>query len=262
MACDRRISTDESSRWSGSQRARSARSRRRSTPTCWTPTTTSRRSWTSACASAAAAGGHGPGARRRARRVRPRRRGSEASGHGPGLLILDGLVAVQHADRRPHRDRAAGRRRPAAAAVPERRRHDRARDAAGGRSNRAGSRCSTRSSPSACCPGRRSRTRCCAARSAAPDDLGCDACDLVPAAAGGAPGAAALAPGRALGHGSRRPAFASALPLTHRLLGQLVAAERPSISHALARLARAPGWSPAAPATGTSTAGSTSTSSR
>jgi CRP/FNR family transcriptional regulator, cyclic AMP receptor protein len=29
------------------------------------------------------------------------------------------------------------------------------------------------------------------------------------------------------------------LPLTHRLLGQLVAAERPSISHALARLARA-----------------------
>jgi CRP-like cAMP-binding protein len=30
-----------------------------------------------------------------------------------------------------------------------------------------------------------------------------------------------------------------ALPLTHRLLGQLVAAERPSISHALARLSRA-----------------------
>jgi CRP/FNR family cyclic AMP-dependent transcriptional regulator len=30
-----------------------------------------------------------------------------------------------------------------------------------------------------------------------------------------------------------------ALPLTHRLLGQLVAAERPSISHALKRLARA-----------------------
>ena len=29
------------------------------------------------------------------------------------------------------------------------------------------------------------------------------------------------------------------LPLTHRLLGQLVAAERPSISHALARLAHA-----------------------
>ena len=29
------------------------------------------------------------------------------------------------------------------------------------------------------------------------------------------------------------------LPLTHRLLGQLVAAERPSISHALARLADA-----------------------
>ncbi|MGH3138482.1 MAG: helix-turn-helix domain-containing protein, partial [Gaiellales bacterium] len=29
------------------------------------------------------------------------------------------------------------------------------------------------------------------------------------------------------------------LPLTHRLLGQLVAAERPSVSHALARLAQA-----------------------
>ena len=29
------------------------------------------------------------------------------------------------------------------------------------------------------------------------------------------------------------------LPLTHRLLGQLVGAERPSISHALARLAHA-----------------------
>ena len=29
------------------------------------------------------------------------------------------------------------------------------------------------------------------------------------------------------------------LPLTHRLLGQLVGAERPSVSHALARLAEA-----------------------
>ena len=29
------------------------------------------------------------------------------------------------------------------------------------------------------------------------------------------------------------------LPLTHRLLGELVGAERPSISHALARLGRA-----------------------
>jgi hypothetical protein len=29
------------------------------------------------------------------------------------------------------------------------------------------------------------------------------------------------------------------LPLTHRLLGQLVAAERPSVSHALKRLAQA-----------------------
>ena len=34
------------------------------------------------------------------------------------------------------------------------------------------------------------------------------------------------------------------LPLTHRLLGQLVGAERPSVSHALARLS-APGSSPA-----------------
>ena len=51
------------------------------------------------------------------------------------------------------------------------------------------------------------------------------------------------------------------LPLTHRLLGQLVAAERPSISHALARLA-GPGSSPARPATGTCTASSTSTWSR
>ena len=29
------------------------------------------------------------------------------------------------------------------------------------------------------------------------------------------------------------------LPLTHRLLGRLIGAERPSVSHALARLARA-----------------------
>ena len=42
----------------------------------------------------------------------------DAAGQGPGLLILDGLIAVDTRHRRPHRDRAAGRRRPAAAAEP------------------------------------------------------------------------------------------------------------------------------------------------
>ena len=41
------------------------------------------------------------------------------------------------------------------------------------------------------------------------------------------------------GAGSSPAASASRCPLTHRLLGQLVGAERPSVSHALARLAEA-----------------------
>ena len=58
--------------------------------------------------------------------------------------------------------------------------------------------------------------------------------DRLPAAARGAPGAAAVAPRRALGEGRARRHPHLALPLTHRLLGQLVGAERPSVSHALA----------------------------
>ena len=44
---------------------------------------------------------------------------------------------------------------------------------------------------------------------------------------------------RGAGAGSSPAASASALPLTHRLLGRLVGAERPSVSHALSRLPRA-----------------------
>ena len=58
------------------------------------------------------------------------------------------------------------------------------------------------------------------------------------APARGAPGAAALAPrarwGKVEPGGIRLP-----LPLTHQLLGQLIGAERPSVSHALGRLPHA-----------------------
>ena len=48
----------------------------------------------------------------------------------------------------------------------------------------------------------------------------------------------AVAPRRALGQ-VELGGIRLSLPLTHRLLGQLVGAERPSVSHALARLAEA-----------------------
>ena len=77
-----------------SRRALVGRSRRRCTPTCSRQTTISRRSWTSACA-------WGPGGWPPPRRWTPSpgsatsSPGWRLSGHGPGLLLLDGLMAVQ-----------------------------------------------------------------------------------------------------------------------------------------------------------------------
>ena len=124
---------------------------------------------------------------------------------------------------------------------------------------RRASRCSTTSSPSACCPGRRSRRRCCAARASAPRISTCSA--RSPASRGSrcawccCSGIWPLA-----GAGWSRAASALSLPLTHRLLGQLVGAERPvGLPRPGAPRAR-PGSSPAAGDDGTCTAGSSTTS--
>ena len=60
--------------------------------------------------------------------------------------------------------------------------------------------------------------------------------DLLPAAARGPARAAAAGTWPRAGGGSSPPGSRLTLPLTHRLLGQLAAAERPSISQALGRL--------------------------
>ena len=143
-------------------------SRRRSTPTCSTPTTTwpqeldlrmrvAARQLATARVLDAQAGRVRPGpvVQRRRRRARPA--GPRRPARGP------------HPHRRPHRHRAARRRRPAAAPAP------RASTTCSSATAtwRAlmpprASRCWTRSSPSGSGRGRRSRTRCCDARSAAP----------------------------------------------------------------------------------------------
>ena len=152
---------------SRSSRARS-RSRPPLTPTCSTPTTSSPRSSTCAC-------GSPPASSRPRGCSRPRparaiwRRGSRRVGRGPGLLILDGLLAVETrvADRTSTELLGAGDLlQPPGPAC---RRHDRATCASGGRCARRGSRCSTPSSPSACGRGRRSPHRCCAGPAGAAD---------------------------------------------------------------------------------------------
>ena len=170
------------------------------------------------------------------RRVRPDAL-VRARPRGPGLLLLDGVIAVdvRVGDRTATELRR--RRRPAAAARPtatttcsstSTRVAGPAPDTLRGarRGVRRARRAVAADCPSAAAPRGQARVR---PRRAARD--------RVPAAPRGAPGAAALAPRRALG-ARRAGGIRLSLPLTHRLLGQLVGAERPSVSHALARLAR------------------------
>ena len=138
-----------------------------------------------------------------------RRRARAAS----GLLLLDGVIAVRRPGRRPHRDRADGRRRPAATAP------DPAADELLEHSATAG----TSSLPARVAvldAGFAERVR------PWPQILlallrraGKRACDLdiqraiaSPAAAGGPPGADAVAPRRALGEASSPAASASRCP--------------------------------------------------
>ncbi len=168
-------------------------------------------------------------------------------GRARRCCVVDGVVAVDvHVGDRTATE-LVGAGRPAAAAGSRRaddlleRTSDVARARAG--AARAARR---RASPSASGRGRRSRTcslRRAGRRARRPRRA---ARDHVPAAPRGAPGAAALAPRRALGAASSRAGSASRCPLTHRLLGRLVGAERPSVSHALARLVDARASSPAA----------------
>ena len=180
---------------------------------------------------------HRASARCRARRVRPRavvpRRRARPRAPDPRRP-----GRRPHADRRPHRDRAARVGRPAPAdGAPDRRDGRAGHDVAGAASHtvRAAGRgvraagaavAPDRARPAA--PGRAAgattSTRCGRSRASRGSRCAwCCSCGTSPRA----------------GAGSSRPACALSLPLTHRLLGQLVAAERPSVSHALARLAQA-----------------------
>ena len=177
---------------------------------------------------------------------------------------------ARRAGRRPHGLRARRGRRPARA-VDERRRRRAARLGdlfARARAHaRGGPR--RRRSPSGSGRGRRSCTRCCGARSAGRWSSTCTArrpatraptrasrccCGTWPSA-----GASCVADG-----------ILVPLPLTHRLIGQLVGAERPSVSHALAppverraRHARArTAWSCTGRPPTTSRASSTATTAR
>ena len=157
-----------------------------------------------------------------------------AVGDGPGLLMIDGLLAARHPGRRPHDHRAARRRRPAAAAAALRRRDGRQRLAAGARSRPTRLALldgefveRVRSWPQI----QRALFRRAERRVADLGVLRAISCQpklevrlvlLLWHLAGRW--------GRVEPTGIRL-----SLPLTHRLLGQLVAAERPSISHALSR---------------------------
>ena len=183
-----------------------------------------------------------------------------AVGHGPGLLILDGLLAVDTriGDRTVDRARRVGRPAPADGAprptscssAPRR----------GGRCVRRGSRCSTRSSRERVLPWPQIAQALLRRAERRTDDLDVAAGDLLPAAARGAADAAALAPRRPLGprRAGRHPPVAAAHAPPAR-----PARRRPSGRRSRTR---SPGWRSAglvtgAPGTGTSTASSTSTSS-
>ncbi len=86
--------------------------------------------------------------------------------------------------------------------------------------------------------GRRSCTRCCDARPAAPPSW--TRSERSPVTRASRSGVDLLFWHLAARWGRVEPSgIRLTLPLTHRLLGQLVAAERPSISHALGRLSHA-----------------------
>ena len=96
------------------------------TPTCSTPTTSSPRSSTSAVRVAARQLATARVLQVGGRRLRPDAAGSTSPATGPGLLMLDGLVAFETAVGDRDRSRAARRGRPAAGADPRHRRPARA----------------------------------------------------------------------------------------------------------------------------------------
>ena len=162
-----------------------------------------------------------------------------AAARRPGLLLLDGMIAVDVAGRRPHRDRAHRARRPAAAVGP-----GAPTSCSSARASwrallpGARSPSSTPPSPSASARGRRSCTRCCAGPASAPATSTSSA--RSPPSRGSRCGWRSCSGTSPARWGKVEPGgIRLSLPLTHRLLGQLIGAERPSVSHALARLAAA-----------------------
>ena len=239
----------------GSRRARAARARARAVRLpARRSTTTSPRSSSCGCASRRAQLATARCSTPSAGDVRPDAAGSRSSATGPGLLILDGLLAVDTcvADRTV--DRAA--REPATCCSRSDARPDEMveRDDGLARAvHRPAWRCSTPSSPSACAPWPQIAAGAAPPRRAARRRARRAARDLLPAAARGAPGAGAVAPGGRWGR-VEPGGIRLALPLTHRLLGQLVG-RRAAVDLARAAAARARrDSSPARPATGTSTA--------
>ena len=211
---------------------------RRSTPT-------SPRSSTSACAWSPARWRPSSSFDDRGRRLRSRAVVRAGSGVRPGLLVLDGMIAVdvRVGDRTATELVGAGDLlQPATRAPTTLLEHS----ATVARARCPGaSRCSTPASPSASARGRRSCSRSCAAPASARATSTSSA--RSPANRGWR-SASRCCSGTSARAGARSSpaASASALPLTHRLLGQLVGAERPSVSHALASPRRRPGSSPAA----------------
>ena len=163
----------------------------------------------------------------------------EVARQGLGLLILDGLLALEI--------RVGGRTSAELVGPgdllqplgPPADRSARQRRVAGGHCGRPGSRCSTASSPSAC--GRSPRSSASSLRRACRRPLELDAAARDHLASPGSRSGWSCCCGTwpRAGGASRPTGVRLSLPLTHRLLGQLVAAERPSISHALKRLAQA-----------------------
>ena len=159
-------------------------------------------------------------------------------GHGPGVLVLDGVLSVdvRVGDRTATeivgdgdvlQPLAAARRRPARARL------DLARAAC-----RRAWPCSTTRSRSASSPGRRSRTRLLRPGLARTADL--DVQRAITSQPRLEVRLTLLLWHLAGRWGRVEPGgIRLALPLTHRLLGRLVGAERPSVSHALARLSQA-----------------------
>ncbi len=183
-----------------------------------------------------------------------------AVGDGPGLLILDGLIAfdTRVGDRTATELIGAGDLlQPPAARADDMLERDRRLARAVPDPVRAARRRVRRARPRR---GRRSRRRCCAGPAGAPPML--DVLRAISCQPRLEVRLVLLLWHLAARWGRVEPAgIRLTLPLTHRLLGQLVGAERPSISHALARLAARRAGHRDAPAICISTARSTTTSS-